>query len=53
MKEASHAREVASGQVKLAKVIPSILGLFKNKFNYDSLHFADEIITSPDEIATR
>jgi hypothetical protein len=50
MHEASRVREVARTQGKLSRVIPSILGIEKNKFKYDSLHTADKIVQDPGEI---
>ena len=47
MHEASQVREVARTQGKLSRVIPSILGLEKNKFQYDSLHTPDNIVQDP------
>jgi len=52
MHEYSRVREVARTQGKLSRVIPSILGLEKNKFNYDSLHTPDQIVQDPAAIHT-
>jgi hypothetical protein len=50
MHEASRVREVARTQGKLSRVIPSILGVEKNKFQYDTLHTADHIVQDPVKI---